>query len=146
MKEKTCFVGLSFGLEAADPGSCGGVSPGEEGGGHGRPCDAAGPRLLALVLLVSAAAAQAAQVDGETQQVEAQAGGRHAAQEHQGLWRQTGSGGVPSQGAFQGVGSQQRTSGMSPSERLASRDAEKPQNIVANDEMMTQLLRLQGVT
>lgn len=64
------------------------LSPREEGGGHGRPGDAAGAGLLALLLFLFAATAQAAQVDGETQQVETQSGGRHAAQEHQGLWRE----------------------------------------------------------
>ena len=66
-----------------------GFSPGEESGGHGRPGDTAGAGLLALLLLLFlfVTAAQAAQVDSETQQVEAQAGGRHAAQEYQGLWR-----------------------------------------------------------
>lgn len=77
--------------EEADPESAAtasSLSPREERGGHGRPGDAAGARLLALLLLLLAAAAQAAQVDGETQQVEAQPGGRHAAQEYQGLWRE----------------------------------------------------------
>lgn len=64
------------------------LSPGDEAGGHGGPGDAAGVGLLALVLLVLAAAAQAAQVDGQTQQVEAEAGRRHAAQEYEGLRRE----------------------------------------------------------
>lgn len=74
------------------------LSPCEEGGGHGRPGDAAGSGLLALLLLLLllAAAAEAAQVDGHAQQVEAQAGRRHAAQEDQGLWTEdTGWGGRP---------------------------------------------------
>lgn len=64
------------------------LSPGDEAGGHGGPGDAAGVGLLALLLLVFAAAAQAAQVDGQAQQVEAEAGRRHAAQEYEGLQRQ----------------------------------------------------------
>lgn len=68
------------------------LSPGDEAGGHGGPGDAAGVGLLALLLLVFAAAAQAAQVDGQAQQVEAEAGRRHAAQEYEGLQGQGSKG------------------------------------------------------
>lgn len=60
-------------------------SPGDESGGHGRPGDAAGAGLFALLLLLPTAATQAAQVDGQTQEVETKASGRHAAQEDQRL-------------------------------------------------------------
>lgn len=60
-------------------------SPGDESSGHGRPGDAAGAGLLALLFLLPTAAAQAAQIDGKTQQVESKAGGGHAAQEDERL-------------------------------------------------------------
>ena len=63
-------------------------SPADEAGADGGPRDAAGALLLGVtgVLVVPAGAAQAAQVDGQEEQVEAQAGRRHAAQEDQRLW------------------------------------------------------------
>lgn len=60
-------------------------SPCDEAGGDGRPGDTAGVWLLALLLLVFAATAQAAQVDGQTQEVDAERRGRHAAQEDERL-------------------------------------------------------------
>lgn len=61
------------------------LSPCDEASSHGGPGDAAGVGLLALLLFVLAAAAQAAQVDGQTQQVEAEPRSRHAAQEYERL-------------------------------------------------------------
>lgn len=63
-------------------------SPCDEAGGDSRPGDAAGVRLLALILFVFAAAAQTAQVDGQTQQVEAEPRSRHTAQEYESLQRE----------------------------------------------------------
>ena len=69
-------------------------SPADEAGGDGGPRDAAGTLLLGVagVLVLPAGAAQAAQVDGQEEQVEAQAGRRHAAQEDQRLWGRGGRG------------------------------------------------------
>lgn len=61
------------------------LSPCDEAGGDSGPGDAAGVGLLALLLLVFTAAAQTAQVDGQTQQVEAEPCSRHAAQEYERL-------------------------------------------------------------
>lgn len=65
-------------------------SPCDEASSHGGPGDAAGVGLLALLLFVFAAAAEAAQVDGQTQQVEAEACRRHAAQEDERLQTEGG--------------------------------------------------------
>lgn len=62
-------------------------SPCDEAGSNSRPGDAAGVGLLALLLLVFAAAAQTAQVNGQTEQVEAEPRGRHAAKEDERLER-----------------------------------------------------------
>lgn len=59
------------------------LSPCDEAGGDGRPGDAAGVGLLAFLLVFFAAAAQTAQVDGQTQEVEAKPRSRHAAQEYE---------------------------------------------------------------
>lgn len=59
------------------------LSPCDEAGGDCRPGDAAGIRFLAFLLLVFTAAAQAAQVDGQTQKVEAKPRRRHTAQEYE---------------------------------------------------------------
>lgn len=61
------------------------LSPCDEASSHGGPGDAAGVGLLALLLFIFAAAAQTAQVDGQTEQVEAEACSRHAAQEYERL-------------------------------------------------------------
>lgn len=60
-------------------------SPGDEASGDSRPRDTAGVWLLALLLLIFAAAAQAAQVDGQTQEVDAECCSGHAAQEDERL-------------------------------------------------------------
>ncbi len=61
------------------------ISPCDEASSHGGPGDTAGVRLLALLLFIFTAAAQTAQVDGQTQQVEAEPRGRHTAQKYERL-------------------------------------------------------------
>lgn len=63
------------------------LSPCDQAGGDSGPGDAAGIGLLALLLFVFVAAAQTAQVDGETQQVEAEPRSRQAGQEYERLQR-----------------------------------------------------------
>lgn len=60
-------------------------SPCDEAGGDGGPGDAAGAGLLCLLLIILAAAAQTAQVDGQTQKVEAEPHGHHTGQEYKRL-------------------------------------------------------------
>lgn len=61
------------------------LSPCDEAGSDGGPGDAAGIRFFAFLLFIFAAAAQTAQVDGQTQKVEAEPCSRHAAQEYERL-------------------------------------------------------------
>lgn len=61
------------------------LSPCDEAGSDGGPGDAAGVGFLAFLLFIFAAAAQTAQVDGQTQQVKAEACSRHAAKEYERL-------------------------------------------------------------
>lgn len=62
------------------------LSPCDETCSDGRPGDTAGVGLLAvLLLLLFAAAAQTAKIDGQAQEVEAESGSRHTAQEYERL-------------------------------------------------------------
>lgn len=64
------------------------LSPCDEAGGDGGPGDAAGVGLLALLLFIFVAAAQTAQIDGQTQEVEAEPRSCHTAQEYERLQRE----------------------------------------------------------